>query len=198
MATSNARKKMDTVVLVLANEMSAKGMPTKESAMRLERAARELRKHPGARLVTSGWGYRDDTETTLADAMASAAVRDHAIPEKQILRLHDSRDTVGDAVFFGLAVDPEFLVVVTSEYHRARTEQIFRFILGPGANLQVVGVGEPGSEARQAAELKSLAAFRMTFDGIEPGDLPAIRDRLFQAHPCYNGTIDVKALRQHD
>ena len=188
----------DCAVLVLANEMSAAGLPTAESARRLARATEELNKRPGALLVTSGWGYRDDTDATLADAMATAAITQHGVPEDRILRLHKSRDTVGDAVFFAQAVKPRTIVVVTSEYHRARTEQIFRFVLGPGVDVVVLGVGKPGDEVRETAEANSLAAFRMTFEGITPGDLPAIEARLMSRHPFYNGTIDVKALRQHD
>lgn len=198
MAEGDTRQEVDTAVLVLSHEMAADGTPTAESALRLASAFRELARHHGALLVTSGWGYRDDTDATLADAMAMAATRDHGIPEDRILRLHRSRDTVGDAVFFALAVRPRRLVVITSAYHRARTEQIFRFVLGEGVALDVLGVGEPGNEARRTAEANSLAAFRMTFEGIAPGDLPAIEERLMTAHPFYNGTIDVKALRRHD
>jgi uncharacterized SAM-binding protein YcdF (DUF218 family) len=198
MASDSARREIGTAVLVLSNEMAADGSPTAESARRLARAVRELERHPDGMLVTSGWGYRNDTDATLADAMAMAAARNHGIPENRILRLHRSRDTVGDAVFFALAVKPRRLFVITSEYHRARTEQIFRFVLGDGISLEVVGVGEPGNEARQTAEANSLAAFRMTFEGIAPGDLPEIERRLMTAHPFYNGTTDVKALRRHD
>ena len=198
MAASKPRREIDTAVLVLSHEMSADGMPTAQSRLRLARAVEELERNPDAILVTSGWGYRDDTGTTLADAMANAAVRDHGIPESRIIRLDRSRDTVGDAVFFGLAVTPRRLTVITSEYHRERTEQIFRFVLGPRVALQVVGVGEPGNEAQQAAEANSLAAFGKTFEGIAPGDLAAFEARLMTAHPFYNGSIDVKALRRHD
>lgn len=185
-------------VLVLANEMSADGRPTIESQRRLEQAAAEFRARPDALLVTSGWGYREDTDTTLADAMAEAAIRDYGIPADRVLRLHDSRDTVGDAVFFASAVQPQSLVVVTSEYHRIRTEEIFRFVLGPDAELQVVGSGMAGDDARRTAEANSLTAFRRTFEGIKPGDLVSISTRMFSRHPFYNGSTDVKALRQHD
>lgn len=198
MKRPDAPKTTDCAILVLANEMSADGLPTAESRRRLERAVAEFSDNPGALLVTSGWGYRDDTDATLADAMANAARSDHRIPEDRILRLHESRDTVGDAVFFARAVRPKRLIVVTSEYHRARTEQIFRFVLGPDTDLRVVGVGKPADEVRQTAEANSLAAFRMTFEGIAPGDLSAIEARLRERHPFYNGSTDVKALRRHD
>ena len=198
MATDSARQKLDTAVLVLSNEMAADGSPTEESARRLAKAANVLGTYPDGMLVTSGWGYRDDTDKTLADAMAIAAIRDHAIPEARIMRLHRSRDTVGDAVFFALALNPRRLFVITSAYHCVRTERIFRFVLGDDVALEVVGVGERGDESRQTAEANSLAAFKMTFEGIEPGDLPAIEGRLMTAHPFYNGTTDVKALRRHD
>lgn len=198
MTRPDAPIRPDCAILVLANEMSADGLPTAESRRRLERAVAEFGDIPGALFVTSGWGYRDDSDATLADAMATAAAHDYKIPEDRILRLYDSRDTVGDAVFFARAVDPKKLIVVTSEYHRPRTEQIFRFVLGPDVDLRVIGVGAPADEARQTAEANSLAAFRMTFEGVAPGDVPAIERRLMERHPFYNGTTDVKALRRHD
>lgn len=196
--TSDAPMATGCAVLVLANEMSGEGWPTAESRLRLEKAVEELSRHPHALLVTSGWGYRDDTDATLADAMAQAAIRDFDVPDGRILRLHASRDTVGDAVFFARAVRPEKLIVVTSEYHRDRTHRIFRFVMGPDTDLTVIGVGNPGSEARQNAEANSLDAFHVTFEGIEPGDLDAIEEHLMTRHPFYNGTTDVKALRRHD
>lgn len=198
MVDDSTRNDIDTAVLVLSKEIAADGRPTAESALRLKRAVEELENHPGAPLITSGWGYRDDTDITLADAMADAAIRDHAVSDDRILRLRGSRDTVGDAVFLALAVRPRHLIVVTSAYHRERTERIFRFVLGSGVALEVIGVGEPADEDAKAAEATSFTAFEKTFAGIAPGDIPAIEERLRSAHPFYNGQIDVKAVRRHD
>lgn len=198
MVASLARQDLDSVVLVLSHEMSADAKPTERSQLRLARAVAALREHPDALLVTSGWGYRDDTDATLADAMANAAIRDHGVAEQRIIRLHRSRDTVGDAVYFGLVLSPRLLIVITSSYHRDRTEQIFRCVLGHDVALQVLGVGEPASAQQRTAEARSLEAFRQTFKGIAPGDLAAFESRMLAAHPLYNGAMDAKAWRRHD
>ena len=103
-----------------------------------------------------------------------------------------------DALFFGLSVTTKELIVVTSEYHRARAEHIFPAILGQSVAVSVIGVGEPADSARQKSEDRSLAAFKQTFDGITPGDLRAIEARLLERHPLYNGALDAQAFRQHD
>ena len=189
---------MTRAILVLAHEMSANAQPTDVSLQRLEGAVAEFRANPDATFVTSGWGYRDDTDKTLADAMAEHAVRHHGIPDGKVIRSHKSRDTVGDAVFFARLVAAEDVTVVTSAFHRDRTEQIFRFVLPADTKLRVIGVGDPATEAQEANEARSLTAFRETFAGIDPGDIASIETRLLERHPLYNGKMNAKSYRQHD
>ena len=192
------RKTADAAIVVLGHEMNADGVPDAETMARLEKAVALLEDTPNALLVTSGWAYRDDTELSLAEAVARAAREDHGLPDGQIVTIPDSRDTVGDAVFFCEAVKAEKVVVVTSQYHTKRARQIFRFVLPAATELHVIGTGEATTPEREASEQTSLAAFENTFAGIEPGDFPAILNRLQSAHPFYNGSVDVKSLRRHD
>jgi len=187
-----------TAVVVLGHQMNSDGEPNEIGLARLAAAAAELRKTPAAILVTSGWAYRDDTKMSLADGMADAAIRLHGIADKDIIRLHDARDTVGDAVFFARSVDSSSTRVVTSDYHKARTERIFRFVLGEDAQFRVVGTGEKIASSIEHNEADSLAAFEATFLGIDPGDLDAIYRRMKSSHPYYNGTQDAKEARRHD
>ncbi|NNE81314.1 MAG: YdcF family protein [Silicimonas sp.] len=189
---------MIRAILVLAHEMTAAAQPSDVSLERLERAAAEFHAHPEARFATSGWAYRDDTEKSLADAMADYAIEHLGIPEGRIVRSHKARDTVGDAVFFARLLPADHVTVVTSTFHCSRAEQVFRFVLPARTTLKVIGVGEPADATQKAHEVRSLVAFHETFQGIEPGDLAAIEARLFDRHPLYNGDIDAKALRRHD
>ncbi|MGI9390295.1 MAG: YdcF family protein [Boseongicola sp.] len=188
----------ETAIVVLGHQMSKDGVPDEVGLKRLEIAATEMRKRPGAILVTSGWAYRDDTDLSLADAMANASIRLHGTANEDIVRLHDSRDTVGDAVFFARNVRPRFVNVVTSEYHRARAERIFGFILGNDAQLRVVGVDDTVEADIEQTEAASQAAFEDTFRDVEPGDLDGIYRRMKSDHPYYNGAQDAKAARRHD
>ena len=190
--------KASNAVLVLSHEMTADGDPTETSLMRLTRAVEELSRLPDSILFTSGWAYRDDTDKTLADAMADYAINHFGVSADSVLRSPLSRDTVGDAVYFGHRVQADRVAVVTSEFHKARTQQIFRFVMGPKQSVDVVGVGDPATDAQKTSEANSLLAFQKTFKGIDPGDLSAIEARMIADHPLYNGAIDAKALRRHD
>jgi uncharacterized SAM-binding protein YcdF (DUF218 family) len=149
---------------------------------------------PSGVLVTSGWPYARDPGLTIAHAMARAAARDFRVDPARILESPRSRDTVGDAAFFAadvlpVAPPPALVTVVTSAAHAPRAEAIFRFVLGPEVPVEVVPTDEPVTIAERARETASLAAFRDTFAGVAPGDLPAILARMETAHPLYNGTV---------
>lgn len=189
---------MAPFILVLAHEMSAQGVPSALSLERLKRAADLFHDTDNAELVTTGWAYRDDTELSLADAMATYARDNLGVPAERIQALPQARDTVGDAVFFANQIDAKQVSVVTSAFHKDRTAQIFGFVLGPDVALEVIGTGAPATPDQEASEARSLDAFRKTFQEITPGDLPAITERLHSAHPLYNGAIDAKELRRHD
>ncbi len=188
----------ETAVVVLGHQMNSDGIPDDIGLARLATAATELREYPAAILVTSGWAYRDDTDLSLADAMANAAIQRYGIADEEIVRLHDARDTVGDAVFFARSVESGSTRVVTSEHHKARAEQIFRFVLGENARLSVLGTGERIVPGVERAEASSLAAFEDTFTGVNAGDLDAIYRRMKSEHPYYNGAQDARLARRHD
>ena len=150
----------ELALVVLGHRMDRGGRPDDVGLARLAIAADELNKNPAALLVTSGWAYRDDIGVSLADAMANAAIDLHGIESERIVRLHDPRDTVGDAVYFARAVRAGSICVVTSQHHRARAERIFRFVLGKDASLEVMGTGGPISPEIEASEARSLRLSR--------------------------------------
>lgn len=194
----DSRVRCDKAVVVLGHEMNSDGVPDEIGLARLAVAADEVRRSPSSVLVTSGWAYRDDTNSSLADAMAKAASRLHGIEAEKIVALNEARDTVGDAVFFAHAIFANFTCVVTSEYHKARAERVFRFVLGRDVQLNVLGVKDEFAPDSGASEAASLAAFEETFRDVHSGDLEAIYARMMERHPFYNGTRDARAARQHD
>ena len=103
-----------------------------------------------------------------------------------------SRDTVGDAYFTKVnLVVPRFwkkVLVVTSDYHVSRTQEIFSFIYGVDVDVMVYGAPMVAlNDDVERGELTSLKAFRDTFSGVLSGDDAAILMRLRERHPFYNG-----------
>ena len=179
-------------VIVLGNLMDASGRLNTETRARVETAVHEMRGRNAPMLVTCGWAYRDDSTRCIADAM-----RDHAIqmgiPAEAVHAERAPRDTVGDAVFTlrNLALPRRWrrVVVVTSQYHTARTRSIFAFIYGPDIEIEVVSAPSADTPELQASEARSLEVFRSTFRDVDAGDAAAILTRLKQAHPFYNGAV---------
>ncbi len=192
----NERFVVDHAVIVLGHEMNHEGEPDLIGRSRLLLASDIVRSDPRSILVTSGWAYRKDIDLSLAASMKRSAVRDLELDQKRIHCLAKSKDTVGDAVFFAEAVRAEKVTVVTSTFHQKRAERIFRFVLGADVVLDVLGTGQSPTPKQKANENQSLGVFRDTFDGIASGDFDAIRGRLKSAHPFYNGTLDVRALKR--
>jgi uncharacterized SAM-binding protein YcdF (DUF218 family) len=153
-----------------------------EECARLDAAADLMSNKLAPLVVTSGWAGLV-SKVTHADAMASYL---SAKGVTAVLRQQHSRDTVGDAVFTRrLLIDS--VLVVTSRYHVARAREVFGYVFGKPVDVH--GVPWPEDEGTPAKEQRSLAIFRETFRGIEPGDHDAIYARLRERHPFYNGEV---------
>lgn len=182
---------MYDAIIVLANLMNSRGVLNAETLARLSKATDILRADKAPLIVPCGWAYRDDSDICIADAMATHAQSAMGIPSHKIITETASRDTVGDAVFTkrNLASPLEWhrIIVVTSAYHAARTQEIFSFVYGQP--IEVVSAKSADTPSLRASEAKSIEAFKTTFSGVDPGDDNAIFDRLVERHPFYNGNI---------
>ena len=179
-----------TVVIVLANEMDRYGNLNSETRGRLEMGCLLAREESADELLFMGWAYREDNNLPISAAMQAEALRRGLCPGITTRCNRLSRDTVGDAIFSaadywpGLdRIDP---IVVTSDYHAARAGLIFSFVWG--RDVPVIGAETGDLGETDAAEARSIAAFRRTFDGVNPGDLPGCATRLVRAHPFYNNS----------
>ena len=125
-------------------------------------------------------------------AMAEHAVR-LGIPASSILLEEQSKDTLTNAYF----VKHLFLVpngwrnvaVVTSEDHSQRTDLDFRFILGPGYEIETISspltlVGEELAKM-EAKERRSLWGTKKMIKGIIPGDDAAIKKLIYAYIPGF-------------
>ncbi len=197
MATSqhNAQFEADALI-VLANLMDQQGNLNPLSRARMDAAVDAFLAKRAPHIITTGWAYRGDSDIIIAHAMRDYAVHHRGVAPEHILCEPHARDTVGDAVFTKRnlvnAAGWQRLLVVTSDYHAARTREIFAFIYGPGYSISVLGSPDDKGESAVDDERNSLAAFHTTFANITPGDDAAIYERMLAHHPFYNGILNPK------
>ncbi len=121
-------------------------------------------------------------------------LRRRGVHARDILVETASWDTVGNAYFSRvLFADPfgwKKLLVITSEFHMARTEALFRWVYGmdrEGTKLSFAAASDAGldMEARREREVDSLASFE---SGLrqEIRDLPSLHQWLYSQHDCYS------------
>ena len=182
-----------SAVVVLGNLMSSEGQLNDESSGRMDLAIAAFHSGQTACIVTCGWAYREDSSLPIAEAMRRYAIQVGDVPEDAILTEEHSRDTVGDAVFTkrNIVVPNGWsnLLVATSDYHSARTREIFGFVYGAGFRIDVAGATTDKGDTLSQSEEGSLQAFRRTFEGVQAGHDDAIYERLRTQHPFYNGRV---------
>ncbi len=144
-------------------------------------------------IVTCGWDYRPDCSKTIAEAFCEFIKSHSKIGQDSILLEKMSRDTVGDAYFTKVNIaEPRNwgkIIVITSDYHLSRTQEIFDFIYGVKYSIKVIGIKTTDPQKRIKIEENSLEAFRLTFVKIKKGDTKKIGTRLCTKHPFYNGEV---------
>ncbi|MCH9845587.1 MAG: YdcF family protein [Alphaproteobacteria bacterium] len=184
------------IAIVLGHEIDAHAVPDAQTRARLDKVAQLYANGLVTRIMVMGWAYRDDTSISLAQGMKNHLMTSHHLPDSSIIANEKSRDTVGDAFFSRQIYDKmqcqnQTLVVITSDYHVARAEIIFKFIYGDGYRIDVIGTIADAEGAQQAdrrlqeAEQASLAAFYKTFKLAQKGDLQSISDAIYELHPLY-------------
>jgi hypothetical protein len=188
------------VTVILANLMSSSGTPNDETISRIKKAVELEAYSPSSMLILCGWAYRQDSEITIADSMYSYIEENHHELRNKSRCQRLSRDTVGDAIFTRLYLSQYEqagrlrLRVVTSEYHLARTSEIFRFVFGADCTIECVGAVARAARGASANEADSIAAFRKTFLNVTPGDINAQYVKLRFNHPYYNGQVFPKIV----
>jgi uncharacterized SAM-binding protein YcdF (DUF218 family) len=180
-------------VIVLANLMDTQGQLYAESAARARLAVDIFKHTQAAYLVTCGWAYRDDSDIIIADAFKTHITTQFGLAPEMVIAEPNSRDTVGDAYFtkVNLAIPNAWkrICVVTSDYHVARTREIFEFVYGGDFTVEVLGAAAPALNTAAGNEHQSTLAFRTTFAGVERGHTEQILRALRERHPFYNGQI---------
>ena len=180
-------------VIVLANQMDPRGKLNAESICRAKLAVTILNEGCVPNIVTTGWDYRPDSDIKIAEAFKDYLVSSLGVLTDRVLTESNARDTVGDAIFTKINLAKPLawrnIVVVTSDYHVQRTNEIFNFIYGSDFQIKVCGARVNVVDCLRAKEQLSTAAFRKTFYGLRAGSDLQILERLREHHPFYNGTM---------
>lgn len=177
-------------VVSLGFLISPTGTLTPTLRSRVDRAMDHYRRGTTQTLVMSG-GRLDFEPCTAASAMKAYAAS-NGISESDIIEQGDALDTVGEAIFLRLLLPPvqprARLLIVTSDFHAARAERIFRFVYGSNFEVSVEGVPNgPEHETPSAAkEAASLERFEKLFLGVNVGDLETILSRFWERHALYH------------
>jgi uncharacterized SAM-binding protein YcdF (DUF218 family) len=119
---------------------------------------------------------------TEAEAMARRIV-ERGILRTRIFIEDESRDTLSNAVFVAerylSGIAPRPLVLVTSPFHMARSLATFGLVLGPAWPLEAYRAA-PGTkeDAHAATEELYLGHTRARLEGLQPGDIRRIAERV--------------------
>lgn len=149
-------------------------------------------------ILSSGWSYalEKPPKITEAQAMKQYAIRFGAT-ENSILLEEYSRDTAGNAYFTKIKIlKPNSwhkVIVVTSDYHEARSEYLFRKILGPAYMITMVSTpSEPEMRGpRDSHEAKSFALAKEWLDPIQDGADEAVWNIMSTKHPAYSKNPEI-------
>jgi uncharacterized SAM-binding protein YcdF (DUF218 family) len=131
------------------------------------------------------------------EAMRAAHyLRDHGIPERQILTETFSYDTIGNAFFTRLVhTEPRGLRklhTVNSQFHMQRTEAIFRWVFGlsPSTGYELsfetvdnAGVSHAALDFREAKERAGLEQVRLLSQNIST--LSQLHQWMYTEHGAY-------------
>ncbi|GGA98885.1 hypothetical protein GCM10011491_28910 [Brucella endophytica] len=127
---------------------------------RLAHALPIIQRYKDVPVILSGGGRTIALEAqTMHDYLAR-----HGVAEDRLIMEPDSLDTIGNAVFSGLALMKKGIrggkmLLVTSDFHAPRALFLFRSVLGPGFRVAVSSTASPGTDvaARIESELQQEA-----------------------------------------
>lgn len=179
-----------TIAVVLGSGLAADGTAHEVTEMRARYAAKLLREKP-INIICSGSCAPEDADkhdSTEAGVM-SDILKSEGIDASRILLEDQSFDSFGNAIFtarrYLSAIGSGTLYVVTSMFHIPRATYMFAQVLGPQWDVVAYGVPDWEHEHRQPGAPAAMERAEAFFAGIEPGDLDACEEKLFQVIPAY-------------
>lgn len=172
----------EAIAVVLGGGLRADGTPTTSTLLRAD-AAVDLASSRDVALILSGsHGEGPAPERTEAQIMADR-LADAGIDRARIFLEDRSRDTLSNAAYVSerylSRITPRPLIVVTSPFHLARSLATFALVLGPAWPLEGYAAARGEREdAHAETEERYLGNTRARLQGVAPGDLPRILERV--------------------
>ncbi|TYL38198.1 YdcF family protein [Natronococcus pandeyae] len=163
-----------------------------ELQQRVETGIDALRALDASYLLCSGGRGNEAIARTESEVMQEYA-RSQGVDEERILLEDESVDTIGNGYYTrrllaDRGIDPETIVLVTSDYHMERALYVFEQCFGDAAALEpeacetsvtdVLGYDETSNETK-------LERTRAFFEPVTAGDFEMIERRLVDEHDCY-------------
>jgi puromycin-sensitive aminopeptidase len=173
--------------VVLGSGVDAHGVPSQATVLRAQAGVELAKARPELTVILSGGSppYVNDPALSEASVMARLFL-EQGIPRERLLLEEESRDTIGNAVLSAArylypTTHPCALYVVTSPFHMERSLASFRGVLGPQWDIHPVESGVADDDTtRGANERGGIEWTRQFYNGITPGDVPAVVSRLLE------------------
>lgn len=141
-------------------------------------------------IIVSGDGRKEETPAKRARLKTEAALmaeilKKSGIPSRHILQEGQSRDTIGNAILTSVrylhGLTPRRLYLVTSPFHTTRALASFHGALGDKWEIIPYPCAVASDDhIRGANEKGGIDWTNAFFQGINPGDLPAVVKRLLE------------------
>jgi len=187
-------------IIVLGGGIKENGVLSQATQNRVKRAVQIFKKtSPKGFIVSGRWSllYKFIPKTTEAEAAKEFAIK-LGITANLVFPETQSMETVGNAYFAKkLFLEPRHwkrLVIVTSDFHRKRTEYAFKKVLGSTYTLSFSTVTSSFNPIKRISlligEFKLLKTYKKWLDTIPDGDdnkIKALLDQLpgYSKNPKY-------------
>ena len=174
--------KFREIAVVLGGGLNADDSPKAATLARADAAAQLARERDVALIVAGSHGNGPKPNVTEGEHMARRIV-ERGIPRARIFVEDESRDTLSNAVFVAerylAGSAPRPLVIVTSPFHMARSLATFALVLGSDWPLEAYPAARGTKEdAHAATEELYLGHTRARLEGLKPGDIRSIAERV--------------------
>tara|TARA_B110000259_G_scaffold158538_1_gene181003 strand:+ start:124 stop:672 length:549 start_codon:yes stop_codon:yes gene_type:complete len=172
------------IIIVLSNELDESFKINLVTKLRSDYISSIYNK--GDIIITLGWNGGLNTES-ISHKVKDYIANKIGVPEKSIISIPDSRDTVGDSFFSREYIEKNGLKnndvhVITSNWHIKRVKFIFQTCL-PNTKFIFHGVETLNGDLEKEGE--SLEKFKKTFEEVDFSSLESFRKRLLNKHPMY-------------
>ncbi|HVU26344.1 MAG TPA: YdcF family protein [Verrucomicrobiae bacterium] len=119
----------ETAIIVLGAPNDERGVLSSIAIERCQQAVQEYRKHPESKIIpTGGWGEHFNTTSQPHGHYLAAYLQAQQIPAGAFVECAESSNTIEDAKLCRPIVERHGfrkLIVVTSDFHRARAQFLF-------------------------------------------------------------------------